>query len=413
MSLRLDAGKVIKKPYQHPQGHLRADAYATRTGVFRYYLPDGTYRDELRHPDQVFDKRSLNTLGGVPITISHPKDRARPTNFDRLGVGVVGDAIDVANPYVQVNLNLQRQDGIDILNKNQQVSLVYETDVIPESGTWEGKPYTHRQIGVERADGRYIVYRELGLVEQGRAGEGARVHLDGFDGDVGIMRFDDEVKQDAREKPMATLHLDSMSFEVDAGIAQAVNSRIVKMDAALSEVQAQFKEKSSQLDTLLTTLQKAGYENADDVVSALKNLKAEIDRTKGEATAATAEADKAKNEAQQAKEQMGQLQEAIAKKDALDIASRILKSDTKLDSLDSLGIKKAVVASRYPDIKLDGLSGETLEGMWQVAIRADSTAPLREAAKTATETKPETKEDAAMSARDAMSARRMKKKGAA
>lgn len=408
MSIRLDAGRVIKKPYKHPQGHLRADAYATRTGVFRYYLKDGTYRDELRHPDQVFDKRSLNTLGGVPITISHPKDRADPTNFDKLGVGVVGDSISEANPYVQVSLNLQRQDGIDALNSTKQVSLVYETDVIPEAGVWEGKPYTHRQIGVERADGRYIVYRELGLVDRGRAGEDVRVHLDSADeDDIGVMRLDEfEVIQDVKEKPMATLHLDSISFEVDANIAQAVNAKIKQDAAALADLQAEFKAKSSQFDTLLAALQKAGYQNADEVITALDALKAELDKAKGEATAATAEADKAKAE-------VGQMQEAIAKKDAMDVASKIVPAEVKLDSLDSLGIKKAVISHKYPGMKLDGLSPETIEGMWTVATRTDSTVPLREAAKTATETKADTKEDAAMSARDAMSARRMKKKGVA
>ena len=107
------------------------------------------------------------------------------------------------------------------------------------------------------------------------------------------------------------------------------------------------------------------------------------------------------------------MQEAIAKKDAADLASKILPADVKLDSLDSLAIKKAVIAHKYPDIKLDGLSNEALDGMWTVATRTDSTAPLRTAAQTAVETKADTREDAAMNARDAMSQRRMKKKGVA
>lgn len=365
---------------------------------------DGSICYELRHPDDVFNPKSLATLGGVPVTLNHPKERVSPENFAQLGKGVVGDSVEEINPYVKVVLNVQAQDAIDAIEQktHKEVSLVYKTDVAEESGVWEGIPYTHRQIGTLHEDGeRYIDYRELALVERGRAGAACGVlHLDGLD-DIAV-----QVKQDVKEKPMAVLHLDSMSFEVDAGIAQAVNAKLTKMDAALADVQAEFKAKSAQLNTLLAALQKAGYENADDVIAAMEALKSELEGAKGKAAAAEAEAT-------QAQEQIGMLQETMAKKDALDIASRILKSDTKLDSLSSSEIKKAVVTHRYPDLKLDGFSKEAIEGMWQVAIRADSTAPLREAAKTATESKPDIKEDAAMSARDAMSARRMKKKGVA
>lgn len=405
MSYRIDSGTITKKPFKSQQGHLRAEALATRAGVFPYMNPDGTIRHELRHPDDVFNPKSLATLGGVPITVGHPKERVTPSNFASLGKGTVGDSIQEVNPYVKVILNVQAQDAIDAIEKrtHKEVSLVYKTDVIEESGVWEGVPYTHRQIGILHEDGeRYIDYRELALVERGRAGASCGVlHLDGIDEDLAI-----QVKQDDRGKPMATLHLDSLSFEVEASIAQAVSSKIKQDAAMLADLQTEFKTKSAQLDTLLAALQKAGYENADDVIAAMDALKAELDKAKGEATAATAEADKAK-------EQVGQMQEAIAKKDAADIASKVLPPEVKLDSLDSLAIKKAVISHRYPDLKLDGLSKETLDGMWTVATRADSTAPLRTAAQTATETKADTREDAAMSARDAMSQRRMKKKGVA
>lgn len=412
MPYRIDSGTITKKPFRSKQGHLRAEAYATRVGVFPYMDTDGSIRHELRHPDDVFNPKSLATLGGVPITVGHPKERVNPNNFAQLGKGTVGDSVEAVNPYVKVILNVQAQDAIEALEKktHKDVSLVYATDVVEDSGTWEGIPYTHRQIGILHEDGeRYIDYRELALVERGRAGSVCGVHLDGLDEDLAT-----QVREDVKEeKPMATLHLDSMSFEVDASVAQAVSSKIKQDAAMLADLQAEFNAKSSQLDTLLAALQKAGYENADDVMAAMDALKSELDKAKGEATAATAEADKAKSEAEKVKGEMGQMQEAIAKKDAADIAAKLLPSEVKLDSLDSLGIKKAVIQHRYPDIKLDGLSNETLEGMWTVATRTDSTTPLRTVAQTATETKAETKQDAAMSARDAMSQRRMKKKGAA
>ncbi|MFB2832940.1 DUF2213 domain-containing protein [Floridanema evergladense] len=412
MPYRIDAGTIQKKPYKSKQGHLRAEALATRAGVFPYLNSDGSIRHELRHPDDVFNPKSLATLGGVPVTLGHPKERVTPTNFPQLGKGTVGDSVEAVNPYVKVILNVQAQDAIDAIEKrtHKEVSLVYATDVVEDSGIWEGQPYTHRQIGILHEDGeRYIDYRELALVERGRAGSTCGVHLDGLE-DIAV-----QVKEDAKEaNNMATLHLDSMSVEVDASVAPIINAHITKQDAALAEVQAQFKQKSAQFQTLLSALQKAGFENADDVATAMKALKAEVERSKGEIIAAQEETKQAKSEADQAKEQLGAMKETVAKKDAADIASKIVPSEVKLDfdSLDSLGIKKAVISHKYPDIKLDGLSDEAIEGMWTVAVRTDSTAPLREAAIKATETKTDTKEDAAMSARDMMSQRRMKKKQA-
>lgn len=193
MVYRIDSGKLVRPPYRSPQGHLRAEAYATRVGIFPYVNADGSLRWELRHPNEVFDERSLATLGGVPITIGHPKERVTPDNFKNLGKGVVGDDVVGVNPYVKVSLNIQAQDAIDAIATHQQVSLVYKTDVIEESGVWQGKPYTHRQVGVMHADGaRYIEYLELGLVERGRAGEQVRLHLDA---DVAVMRADAPIKR--------------------------------------------------------------------------------------------------------------------------------------------------------------------------------------------------------------------------
>lgn len=407
MSYRLDTGVILNKPYKHPQGHLRLDCYATRCGVFRYYDADGAYRDELRHPDQVFDKRSLATLGGVPATIGHPTERVTPKNFDRLGAGTVGDEIQAINPFVRVAVNVQREDAIDaIANGHNQVSLVYETDVVPERGTYEGIPYTHRQVGIQREDGQYIVYRELGLVQKGRAGADVKLHLDGLD-DLAVMRFDESLYRSSdTQKPMATIRLDNAQYEVDPAVATAINAHITKQDSALTDLQAKLQTEQSRAGALLQALVKAGYETPEDALNAITALKSQLEEAKGMAQAATSEADAAKKEAQAAQTEVGNMREMAAKQDAADKAKGILPADTKLDGLSSKEIKLKAISHRYPDIKLDGLSDDALNGMWMVATRADSSAPLRQAVQTATT---EIKLDAAGDARKKMSDRRMKK----
>lgn len=45
-----------------PEGYLQATAYATRTGVFDYLLPDGSLFREYRPAEEVFNPDSLETL---------------------------------------------------------------------------------------------------------------------------------------------------------------------------------------------------------------------------------------------------------------------------------------------------------------------------------------------------------------
>ena len=76
---RYDLGKVDKAVLT-PQGFLRAPVFATRTGVFKYQLPNGDTIKELRLPEEVFDSSSLATLAGAPLTNNHPENFVDPNN---------------------------------------------------------------------------------------------------------------------------------------------------------------------------------------------------------------------------------------------------------------------------------------------------------------------------------------------
>ena len=54
------------------EGFLIGVACVTNTGIFPYMLPDGTIRNELRLPEEVFADDSLETLKGKPLTDDHP-----------------------------------------------------------------------------------------------------------------------------------------------------------------------------------------------------------------------------------------------------------------------------------------------------------------------------------------------------
>lgn len=181
MTFRFDNGTIIQslhRPFKAHQGHLRLDGIATRVGVFEYRDSNsGKIIRELRHPDDVLNQDSLATLAGVPLTVKHPPVRVTPSNFDKYGVGVVGDDIDaLQNPYIRVKLNLQKHDGIAAVQRGmRELSCGYDCDVTDESGTWindegESLAYDKRQQNIR--------YNHLAIVDFARAGRNARIRFD-------------------------------------------------------------------------------------------------------------------------------------------------------------------------------------------------------------------------------------------
>lgn len=182
------------KPFQSDQGHLRADAIITRVGVLRYYDPlTNDWINVLRHPDEIFNPKSLETLSGIPITIDHPIEsgfavKVTPKNFKKYGHGTVGDAIDIKNPYVKIDgLNIQTDQAFEVIKKgNKQLSPGYHAIRVKEAGVWEGINYSHRQYGIMTEDSadQIIRYNHAAIMSpgnNGRSGEFVKLLIDSED----------------------------------------------------------------------------------------------------------------------------------------------------------------------------------------------------------------------------------------
>lgn len=188
-----------------PQGGLIARANFTRTGVFKYTQPDGTIRRELRHPDEVFAKESLDTLAHAPLTIDHP-DRVTPDNYREVTYGHAGHAPHRAGKFVQGDLLVQDADAIKKADtgKLQELSCGYECQLDPTPGEYEGEPYDAVQRNI-----RYN-HVALGPPGWGRAGPEVRLHLDSgasislagdaYPSTVPYLRADEAPTQSEREK---------------------------------------------------------------------------------------------------------------------------------------------------------------------------------------------------------------------
>jgi hypothetical protein len=170
---RLDFGR-FDAPEKTSQGYLKANAYVTRIGVFKYLLPNGSVRKELRPPDEVFDHNSLNSLSEVPVTNDHPPQMLDTRNTKKYAVGWTSRNVEKEASFVRTGVTITDQDTIDEIasGKKQETSCGYTCALDENPGEWEGEEYDAVQ--------RDIVYNHVAVVEQGRAGPSVRVHMDSF-----------------------------------------------------------------------------------------------------------------------------------------------------------------------------------------------------------------------------------------
>lgn len=175
-------------------GYLKIKGTFTRAGIFRYKNPDGTWRRELRHPDDVMRADSMDTLKLIPIAplIDHTMSMLgiqppnKTENFK--SIGVTGENISkTADAALDGTLAIHDKPTIKELlelSANEQplpqISAAYAlpngVDATP--GYFDGSKW-----GIE--SGEYDVrqlppfnYGHVTLLKEGRAGSRCQVRAD-------------------------------------------------------------------------------------------------------------------------------------------------------------------------------------------------------------------------------------------
>ena len=114
---RIDAPTWMTESFtQTPEGYIRGRACVTNIGVFPYKLSDGSIEYELRHPDDVFEDESLDSLRLKPVTNNHPNEAVTADNIKLFQVGNLGD-----NPMNGDNIHLT----IDMIIQDAQTIMMF------------------------------------------------------------------------------------------------------------------------------------------------------------------------------------------------------------------------------------------------------------------------------------------------
>ena len=161
----------LGETYFTPEGYLIDHPILTRVGIFEYKNPDGSIRRELRLPAEVFAPESLASYKGKPVILTHEAGMIDSDNVQQEQIGTIlsEGTQDGDNVRAQIIIHDARKLDYGL----RELSLGYSLDLEEVPGEWQGQPYDAIQ--------RNIRVNHLALVEKARAGDSARLNIDGED----------------------------------------------------------------------------------------------------------------------------------------------------------------------------------------------------------------------------------------
>lgn len=167
---------ALSDTYYTEEGYLRDTPVVTTVGIFEYRNPDGSVRRELRLPEHVFSPESLASYKGKPVIITHNAGEINVDNVQQEAIGtMLSDGIQDGD---SVRVQIVIHDTKAMQNSGlRELSLGYDLELDETPGTWNGQHYDAVQTNIR--------INHLALVRQARAGNTARLNIDGRDDEEG------------------------------------------------------------------------------------------------------------------------------------------------------------------------------------------------------------------------------------
>lgn len=159
----------LSDTYFTPEGYLIDNPILTRVGIFEYHNPDGTIRRELRLPEEVFAQESLASYKGKPVILTHEAGLVDVENVQQEHIGTILSEGIQDGDNVRAQIVIHDAESLDYGLRELSLGYTQTPDETP--GVWNGQPYDAIQ--------RNIQINHLALVEKARAGEQARLNIDG------------------------------------------------------------------------------------------------------------------------------------------------------------------------------------------------------------------------------------------
>lgn len=376
------------------EGYLRDTPVVTSVGIFDYKNDDGSIRKELRLPEHVFAPESLKSYKGKPIIITHDAGLVNKNNVDQEAVGTIlsegfRDGDDVRAEIIIHDTNELKRCGL------KELSLGYSLDLIEEPGEWNGEHYDAIQTN--------IIINHLALVANARAGEQARLNIDGKEkSEKGgkQMSTKSKAKTKRKDEDDAAVELAKTVLEetgATEGVAQAADSEgigatptpeqqeeqssgIQPSEELLKSIRDRKDRRDSEQEEAPANLDEANEvirQQNEDIDALLSMLDKEQEGENAEEQTENADNDEEEANADDEDENGNEEEEkpSVMNADSIDALVRARAAMSRLgekyniDGLDELSMGDAmrkVISFATPGIRLD--SQAELKGAFKVAV---------------------------------------------
>lgn len=261
----------LEEPFQKTkEGYLSGRAIVTNIGVFPYRNSDGTIRHELRHPDEIMDSESLETLRMKPISNNHPDELVIDTeNIKQHQVGFTGSEVKNDAYHISIPISITDQKAIDDVNKGKRaLSAGYSLMLEEKPGTWMGVHYDAIQ--------RNIRYNHVAIVDRGRAGDAAKIRMDSSDKRTTsyyISWNNDSAQNNEKEDKTLNENLNLKKITLD-GVEYTAETEVIKTVNGLQKQVDTLEKELTDLKTEKSTLE-ADRDTLKDKVDQLEKTAAD------------------------------------------------------------------------------------------------------------------------------------------
>jgi len=395
---RLDS-ITLDSTYFTEEGYLRDKPIVTTCGIFEYANEDGSTRYELRLPEDVFKKESLESYKGKPIIVTHDAGEITKDNVEREQIGTILAPGIKEGDSVRADIVIHNTKELKACGL-RELSLGYDLDLDETPGVYEGQHYDAIQ--------RNILINHLALVEEARAGSTARLNIDGkshktilkggrnvrtgtkkqkrsrFDSDSGltpeqmqeavamylaaqsvlpgdITGDEDDPNQDEDTDPIEEIrqNVDRRDSDMESLTIEDVPAMQEEMKALLDRIDELEAEKDMSTDSDDTEHQDDDGQNTDSDDES--NNDSEDEETKN----ADSELEDVEIPADDKRVNMDSTERVFA--EMMAISSMAAKLNLNITPKSIIEGKKAIVKAINPGIRLDGKSSAYINGAYLVA----------------------------------------------
>ena len=366
----------LSDTYFTPEGYLIDNPILTRVGIFEYHNADGSVRRELRLPEEVFAAESLASYKGKPVILTHEAGLVDVENVQQEHIGTILSEGIQDGDNVRAQIVIHDAESLDYGLRELSLGYTQTPDETP--GVWNGQPYDAIQ--------RNIQINHIALVEKARAGEQARLNIDGEEQGGNqmskarkdgltpeeIARLVEEYKQRQAQRMQnsnpttdeGTNPEEQTTDEDEADPVKEVKDRRDRRDASgdcetMDEASGVIAQQDEDIQELLDFIAQLQAKIDFDEASAEEEVK-----TDGEGENAEANADE------------GEHQEDPLNMDSIDayVNQKIelirLGDKLNLDGIETMkpmDAKKAIIKKVHPNIRLDGKDTAYINAMFDIA----------------------------------------------